>query len=406
MSPQAIQGPPSVSSSSPSGLQAAEDLSSSWRPALAVDVPPAEEPSVCPQGSLWVPGGPFLMGSNSSQAGRDESPVHVVSVSGFCLDEREARDGQGKLLEGLSREEAVAHCEGIGGRLPTEAEWEKAARGGCEKGTEANRCDPYDLRPYPWGKASPDCERANHQSTASGRPTLCSEGAREEASSLGKGPYGHQELAGNLWEWTSDAYHPETYGSGEPRDNPLGPPSGDVYVLRGGGWNTFSTNMRVANRFTSNLEGSATGVRCAYGVQQGTYDQVPEMVWVTLQGTVSSNRPLRGPALMVTAFSAEDADPRTGQLAPGRSPVAEIKLLPSGELSQDFELELPSGNYLLMAALDGGAAQRDGGGFKASSGLGGFGRAESVVAAQADTSGIQIRIQPPPSGPPPRQGPR
>ena len=174
-------------------------------------------------------------------------------------------------------------------------------------------------------------------------------------------------------------------------------------MLRGGGWNTFSTNMRVANRFTSNLEGSATGVRCAYGERQGSYDQVPEMVWVTLRGTVSSTTLLQGPALMVTAFSAEDADPETGQLAPGRSPVAEIKLLPSGELSQDFELELPSGNYLLMAALDGGAPQRDGSGFKASSGLGGMGRAESVVSAQKDTSGIQIRIQPPPAGPPPHQ---
>lgn len=397
-----------MTAAGPMALQAAEDLSGAWRPELGVEVNEEKETRDCPSGSLWVPSGPFLMGSNSSHAGSDESPVHVVEVSGFCLDQQEGRDESGQLLEGLSRQEAVDYCERRGGRLPTEAEWEKAARGGCELGSDARRCDPTDLRPYPWGAAAPDCERANHQSTASGRPTLCFEGARQEASALGDGPYGHKELAGNLWEWTQDVYHPQTYGTGMPRLNPLGPASGDVFVLRGGGWNTFSTNMRNANRFTSNLEGSATGVRCAYGELNGRHDQVAEMVWVSLRGTVSSSTPLRGPALMVTAFSAADADPQTGQLTPGRSPVAEVKLQPSGGLSQSFELEVPSGDYLLMAALDGGAPQQDAEGFRASSGMGGFGRAESIVTAQEDVEGIQILLQPPPAGPPARkqQGPR
>ena len=88
--------------------------------------------------------------------------------------------------------------------------------------------------------------------------------------------------------------------------------------------------------------------------------------------------------------------------------MAEVKLQPSGGLSQSFELEVPSGDYLLMAALDGGAPQQDAEGFRASSGMGGFGRAESIVTAQEDVEGIQILLQPPPAGPPARkqQGPR
>ena len=391
----------------PKGMSEAEDLTSSWRAELAETVEQSHtEAESCPPGSLWVPPGPFVMGSVSSHAGRDEGPVHVVHLSGFCLDEREARREDGTLLEGIGRDEASEHCRSRGGRLPTEAEWEKAARGGCERGTDPQRCDPYDLMPYPWGADAPSCEKANHQSTKEGRPQLCEGSARTESSSTGNGPYGHSDLSGNLWEWTADVYHPKTYGDGDSRTNPRGPSTGDVYVLRGGGWNTFSTNMRAANRFTSNLEGSAIGVRCAYGELDGTYDQVAPLVWVMLRGQVASEGPIQGPALMVTVFDAEDADPQTGQLAPGRSPVSEVKLTPSGEQTQSFELRVPAGEYLLMAALDGGAPVKENGRFTASSGMGGFGRVDGVVKAESDVSNLEIRLQRPPSGGPLPQGPR
>jgi len=345
------------------------------------------------------------MGSASDHAGRDESPVHVVEVSGFCLDELERMDGKSGLpLEGLTWDEATALCQEQGGRLPTEAEWEKAARGGCELGLDPLRCEPADLRPYPWGDKAPDCTLANHQATREGRPRLC-EGKALAGSTLSAGPYGHRGLAGNLWEWTADAYHPKTYGDGQPRANPLGPREGAVKVLRGGGWNTFSTNMRVANRFTSNLEGSATGVRCAYGDLNGTYDAVEAMQWVTLSGVVEkSEGVLSGPALMITAFDAADADPKTGRVAPGRSPVAELKLIPNKASKQSFSFELPAGRYLLMAALDGGVTHTQDEQFTASSGMGGFGQVEGVVDASSSKSGLQIRLQsafpPPGSGPP------
>jgi len=231
-------------------------------------------------------------------------------------------------------------------------------------------------------------------------PRLCEGKALASGSLQGEGPYGHLDLAGNLWEWTGDVYHPETYGKGEERLNPLGPAEGHVQVLRGGGWNTFSTNMRVANRFTSNLEGSATGVRCAYGEIVGRHDDVAAQKWVRLSGRIE--RPdglLEGPALMVTAFDAADADPRTGRLAPGRSPVAEAKLSPNGLSSQDFELSLPEGEYLLMGALDGGHSHQENGRFTASSGSGAFGQAEGKVVASEDRSGLVIVLRAPPSPP-------
>ena len=400
-------GPPG-----PNSLMAAEDLTSSWRQELGVEVGDVGAESACPNGALWVPGGPFLMGSESRHAGRDEGPVHVVRVDGFCLDRAERTlEGQSSPVEGLDFDEAVALCLEAGGRLPTEAEWEKAARGGCELGADPKRCDSEDLRAYPWGAEAPNCGRANHQDSSQGQPRLCEGKALASGSLKGAGPYGHVDMAGNLWEWTGDVYHTMTYShyfNGAERVNPLGPkprllqpPARTVRVLRGGGWNTFSTNMRTANRFTSNLEGSTTGVRCAYGVLTGNYDAVPEQKWVTLSGKVSrQDGLLEGPALMITAFDAQDADPKTGRLAPGRSPVAEVKMLPNGLSAQDFELLLPAGKYLLMGALDGGRTLQAQGQFTASSGLGAFGQAEGIIEALRPVSDLVIALKAPPAPPP------
>jgi hypothetical protein len=209
-------------------------------------------------------------------------------------------------------------------------------------------------------------------------------------------------MAGNLWEWTADVYHPEVYGGGSMRKNPLGPPSGEVHVLRGGGWNTFSTNMRVSNRFTSNLEGSSTGVRCAYGTLNGTPDELEPMEWVRLSGFVEKEEGLlEGPALMVTVFDARDVEKRTGRVPPGRSPVAEVKLVPNGENRQSFSLDVPAGDYLLMAALDAGSSRTENGRFTASSGRGGFGQAEGIVEARKDIESLRISLRTPsfPKGP-------
>jgi len=455
---------------SPARPAEAEDLASSWRPELAAPVAPRAD-GVCPDADgdgfpdartcgadpatldcddqdatvgpateRWIPAGPFLMGSASTQAGRDEAPVHVVSVSGFCLDVHEARadavgawaaragrplegsdlanlDARGEVgigrgshpAIGLSWKDARAYCIAQGKALPTEAQWEKAARGGCELGADAGACDPEDLRPYPWGTTAPTCALANHQSGGmSGPPELCvGDSLPVDALPDGRGPYGHHHLAGNAWEWVEDPYHPAVYTTGG-RADPGGPVTGPWRGLRGGGWSTFATNMRVANRFQDLVLGSPTGVRCARPTVQSVPDPVEPLSLVTVSGTVTPARgPLIGRALYITAFDAADVDPTTGLLIPGRSPAAERRLEPDGSARQPFTLEVPAGGtYRISAALDGGPGT--GPGFVAASGSGGMGEAgQNPVRADADVTGITIRLEAPPRhGPAGSAGPQ
>ncbi len=419
---------------------AVEDLASSWDKALAVAVPALTDARRCPdadqdgatdawrcpltgtdcddhdarvgpENERWVRPGPFLMGSSSEQAGRDEGPVHVVTLSGYCLDRKERVGPDGALVAGVDWAAARAVCEADGKSLPTEAQWEKAARGGCELGSDPARCDVGDLRPYPWGVEAPSCARANHQSSA-GAPRMC-EGA-PTAAVRNTGPYGHDELAGNLWEWTLDRYHPHVYRRSPVRVVPLGPSEGDLPLVRGGGGDTFSTNMRVAHRLSSNLEGTTTGVRCARARARGTYDAVAPLEVAVLSGEVRGGQgPLVGAALYVTVFDAADADPATGIVAPGRSPAAEVRLVPDGARTVPFRIEVPvDGTYVVMGALDGGASIQKNGQWVAQSGAGGMGRAEQnpLRVGKDDIAGIVVTIRTfagggPPAGMPGGGGP-
>jgi hypothetical protein len=405
------------------GSTPSEDLSSSWEEALAAAVPPITEPTSCPDADgdgatdawtcnrtgtdcddsnpavnptteRWVPPGPFLMGSASAHAGSDEGPVHVVQLSGYCLDVAEKTDAAGVVLEELSWEEADAACRPAGQTLPTEAQWEKAARGGCELGSDPARCDAADLRPYPWGTSEPTCALANHQ-LSTGSPTICEAAATVKVRNTG--PYGHTELAGNVWEWVSDVYHPKVYTREPARVDPTGPASGSLHVLRGGSWNTFSTNMRVANRLTSNLEGGATGLRCARARGTGNVDVVAPLQTTFIKGTVvGGDGPLVGRAVYVTAFAAADATGGSGMVAPGRSPVAEARLTPAGEASLPFAVEVPvDGAYLIMVALDAGQARTSGGKWMAPSGSGGFGMAEGnpLSVGKEPLEGISVTVK-------------
>ena len=377
------------------------------------------DPAVTPKTEIWIPPGPFIMGSTSSHAGSDEKPVHVVTLSGYCLDTHEvaAQDWFDQLkktgatpqgsdvrnlkngqfnpsradypAEGVTYSEAKSYCEAQGKSLPTEAQWEKAARGGCELGSNPQKCDLEDLRPYPWGKDAPTCAHANHQLSTKGMPKLCvSDTLKVDSLPKGAGPYGHLHLSGNVWEYVLDAWHPQTYTQDRPID-PAGPKQGDIHVLRGGGWNTFSTNMRNANRFHDLVMGSASGFRCARGGSLN-YDSVSPLEMVALQGSIYGAPMIKGRALYVTAFDAADADPN-GMLVPGRSPVAEIRLIPNGKKEQSFSLEVPkSRKYILSAALDAGTgAQKDD--YISASGSGGFGHAkQNPISAPNDQNNISM----------------
>ena len=152
------------------------------------------------------------------------------------------------------------------------------------------------------------------------------------------GPYGHLHLVGNLWEPVSDIWHPRTYGDGAERTDPGGPTGEGDHVLRGGGFDTFTTNMRLANRMSALVDGSHIGVRCARPTVASQPDSVAALTTRTQSGTVRGLGPLVGKALYVTAFSSDDTD--DGRLRPGASPLAETRLVPNGAVEQHFVLEI------------------------------------------------------------------
>jgi hypothetical protein len=237
---------------------------------------------------------------------------------------------------------------------------------------------------------------ARHRDSQGVRPKLCGSGTvAVDSMPEGAGPYGHLHLAGNVWERVSDRWHPRVYSVSGPRVDPSGG-EGEAKVLRGGDWSTFSTNMRVSNRFHDLVMGSAIGFRCARGDATPTPDKIEPLQYARLRGTVVAGTvgggKLSGRALYVTAF--ETADLHGGVPIAGRSPVAEVRLVPTGDSSQPFALLVPQGGpYAVSAALDTGKGR----GGAPASGSGGVGQAAAQVTAHGDLDGIVITLAPLPS---------
>jgi formylglycine-generating enzyme required for sulfatase activity len=219
---------------------------------------------------VLVPAGEFTMGSTM---GDDEKPVRRVYLNAFHVDKFEVTVGQyARYLEvtdmeeppdwnimnqpqhqrrpvvNVSWEDAVNYCKWAGKRLPTEAEWEKAARG-------------TDGRIYPWGNEAPTRLHANYgRKEWDNHQALTPVGSFEE----GKSPYGIYDMAGNAWEWVFDWYDHDYYIKGS-KKNPIGPAKGDGKVVRGGSWLYVPEFLRSAHRFdaqpTNRLFGY--GFRCA-----------------------------------------------------------------------------------------------------------------------------------------------
>ncbi len=223
---------------------------------------------------VLIPAGEFQMGSNDYD---DEKPVHTVYLDAFYMDVYEVTNAQYKKfmratghpapsywndanynapdqpVVGVTWYDAAAYCQWAGKRLPTEAEWEKAARGGLVG------------KKYPWGDAI-DSSQANYNRNV-GRPT--------PVDKYPPNGYGLYDMSGNVWEWCMDAYDSGFYGKG-PKNNPV---AGGIIsfvnnsftnvknlrVCRGGSWYNNPRFVRVANRDNYDPTGTYPyiGFRCA-----------------------------------------------------------------------------------------------------------------------------------------------
>ena len=305
----ALKGPPPI----PTIPTRAASATASMTPMASASAAPAMQ---CPEGALFVPGGPYYMGTNEIPADKsyleNEKPAHQVTLTPYCIDRFEvtteryfacsdtgkclrasksnevtpklsdaqkkaydpictANDPLGKAkhpVNCVDWEQADKFCKVQSGRLPTEAEWELAARG-------------QDGRLYPWGDEPPSPMRAN------GCGTECTAWAKSagitdighamfDASDnfpttapvgsfpAGKSRYGVEDVVGNVGEWTSDFYAPYTNAADS---DPKGPATGSDRVVRGGAWNaeyaewarpTFRYHAPQANR------SHGVGFRCVY----------------------------------------------------------------------------------------------------------------------------------------------
>ena len=225
---------------------------------------------------VLIPAGEFMMGCNSSvdkQCSNDEKPYHRVYLDAYKVDKYEVavadyekcvnagkceapstggscnwgNSGLGNHpVNCVDWNQASGYCEWAGKRLPTEAEWEKAARG-------------TDGKVYPYGNQF-DCGKSCNSVKPCDHSSTCPAGSYAED----KSPYGVMDMAGNVWEWVQDWYE-EGYYKNSPAQNPQGPSSGTSRALRGGSWNTYyPENLRASHRYWGDPEvrSIVNGFRC------------------------------------------------------------------------------------------------------------------------------------------------
>jgi len=231
------------------------------RQVFDADSGPADDGAVEPR-EVLVPAGSYSMGDSKG----NDNPVHTVYVDAFWVDTHEVTNGQYREfveathhappalwddprassdlqpVAGVTWDDARAYCSWAGKRLPSEAEWERAARGD-------------QSRLYPWG----DAFVAGHANTAHARRR---QSVAVGSYPAGKSPFGLYDMCGNVWEWCSDWYAKGYYVT-SPARNPTGPAEGKERVIRGGAYSSSEAHLAYRRKIRPDKTYRSLGFRCA-----------------------------------------------------------------------------------------------------------------------------------------------
>ncbi len=243
-----------------------------------------------PSGMVYIEEGMSLLGAEEGDlnAKNDAKPRHPVYLKSYYIDTLEVTNGayaecvaagvcaepadtssatranyydvstfQGYPVVNVTWDDAQTYCEFVGKRLPTEAEWEKAAMG------------TIDYRRYPWGNGEPKAYLINVTDIPGDTETV-------NSYPTGSSPYGLVDTAGNVSEWVSDWYATSYYAESV-LENPTGPDSGTHKVVRGDSWLTDLDKIHITNRTMMDPEtyNATTGFRCAKDVKEKVYYETP-----------------------------------------------------------------------------------------------------------------------------------